>query len=77
MARLLIVDDEKNIRSHLVTFFESCGYEVRSAESGRQALELLEASPADVVLTDYRMAELNGLELLRISSATRLTLRSS
>jgi NtrC-family two-component system response regulator AlgB len=65
MARLLIVDDEKNIRSHLVTFFESCGYEVQSAENGRRALELLEASPADVVLTDYRMAELNGLELVQ------------
>ncbi len=65
MARLLIVDDEKNIRSHLVTFFESCGYDGRSAENGRQALELLAAEPADVVLTDYRMAELNGLELLQ------------
>lgn len=64
-ARLLIVDDEKNIRARLVTFFESCGYEMRNAGSGREALDLLAAAPADVVLTDYRMAELNGLELLQ------------
>jgi DNA-binding NtrC family response regulator len=64
MAKILIVDDEKNIRSSLVTFFRGCGYDVFSAENGTEALELLSTSP-DLVLTDYRMAELNGLELLK------------
>jgi two-component system, NtrC family, response regulator AlgB len=64
MAQILIVDDEKNIRNHLVTFFSGCGHEVRSADSGRGALALLAAQSADVVLSDFRMAELNGLELL-------------
>ncbi|HKV55779.1 MAG TPA: sigma-54 dependent transcriptional regulator [Candidatus Binataceae bacterium] len=64
MAKILIVDDEKNIRAGLMTFFVSCGYEVIGAESGARALELLSAAP-DLVLTDYRMAELNGLELLQ------------
>jgi two-component system, NtrC family, response regulator AlgB len=63
MAKILIVDDEKNIRSSLVSFFRGCGYEVTAADSGAAALELLANTP-DLVLTDYRMAEFNGLELL-------------
>jgi NtrC-family two-component system response regulator AlgB len=65
MAKLLIVDDEKNIRAHLTTFFEGCGHDLRTAEGGQQALALLTEEPGfDLVLTDYRMAEMNGYELL-------------
>jgi NtrC-family two-component system response regulator AlgB len=66
MAKLLIVDDEKNIRTHLTTFFEGCGHYVRAAESGQQALTLLSEEPGfDLVLTEYRMAEMNGYEILQ------------
>src|ERR1700694_3307256 len=66
MAKLLIVDDEKNIRSHLATFFESCGHQVKTAESGQQARNRLASDHGfDLMLTDYRMAEMNGLELLQ------------
>src|SRR6202045_4003274 len=65
MARLLIVDDERNIRRSLVTFFESLGHVVRAAESGTQAVAMLAETQFDLVLTDYRMAEMSGLELLR------------
>jgi DNA-binding NtrC family response regulator len=65
MAKLIIVDDEKNIRQSLSTFFKSLGHEVRTAESGPEALKMLGEAPADLVLTDYRMAEMNGLELLK------------
>jgi NtrC-family two-component system response regulator AlgB len=66
MTKLLIVDDEKNIRAHLTTFFEGCGHDVRAAEGGPQALTLLSEEPGfDLVLTDYRMAEMNGYELLQ------------
>jgi NtrC-family two-component system response regulator AlgB len=64
MARLLIVDDERNIRSSLAAFFQSLGHEVRTAGSEREARALVEESAFDLVLTDYRMAEMNGLELL-------------
>ena len=64
MARLLIVDDEKNIRANLASFFESLDHEAQTAESGRQARAMIEAAPFDLVLTDFRMAEMNGLELL-------------
>jgi two-component system, NtrC family, response regulator AlgB len=65
VAKLLIVDDEKNIRGHLATFFQERGYEVRTAESGPQALAMFSDCAADLVLTDYRMAEMNGHELLK------------
>ena len=64
MARLLIVDDEKNIRRNLAAFFESLGHAVKAAASGTEALELLGEGSFDLVLTDYRMAEMTGLELL-------------
>ncbi len=64
MAKLLIVDDEKNIRHTLAGYLESCGHQVKVAESARQALEHLAAAEFDLVLTDHRMAETNGLELL-------------
>jgi len=64
MARLLIVDDEKNIRANLASFFQSLGHEAETAESGRQARAMIEAATFDLVLTDFRMAEMNGLELL-------------
>jgi NtrC-family two-component system response regulator AlgB len=66
MARLLVVDDEKNIRQSLATFLESCGHQVRAAESGKEALATLsQQGDFDLVLSDYRMAEMNGLELLK------------
>ena len=65
MARLLIVDDGKNIRRHLATFFEGRGHEVRTADSAQQALSLMSGeSDFELILTDYRMAEMNGIELL-------------
>jgi len=64
-ARLLIVDDEKNIRLSLVRFFESLGYQVSEAENGVHARAMLTESRFDLLLTDFRMAEMNGLELLK------------
>jgi two-component system, NtrC family, response regulator AlgB len=65
MARLLIVDDEKNIRRSLETFFLSQGHSVTAAADARAALNALAGADGfDLVLTDFRMAEMNGLELL-------------
>jgi NtrC-family two-component system response regulator AlgB len=66
MARILIVDDERNIRANLATFCENCGHQVTQASSAQEALDALAvAGIFDVTLTDYRMAETNGLELLQ------------
>ena len=50
MARLLIVDDEKNIRANLASFFESLGHEAETVESGRQARAMISSGPAQAVL---------------------------
>src|ERR1700683_4301548 len=67
MAKLLIVDDEKNIRESLTNFLTGCGHQVTDAESSREALEIRANAQGqvDLVLTDFRMAEMNGLELLK------------
>src|SRR5208282_1624608 len=65
MAKLLIVDDEQNIRESLVTLFELHGHQVREAESGVKANAMLAQEQFDLVLTDFRMAEMSGLELLK------------
>jgi two-component system, NtrC family, response regulator AlgB len=66
MAKLLVVDDEKNICAALGHCFDPDSYEISFAESGRAALALMDLhGPFDVVLSDWRMAEMNGLELLQ------------
>lgn len=76
MPKLLIVDDDRNIRVSLVRTLQSLDYEVHSAESGPQALQLIESvREFDLVLSDWRMAEMNGLELLKkIKDACEKTL---
>ena len=66
MTQLLVVDDEKNIRQALGRFLESCNLRTCTADSGREALTLMDRKGAfDLVLSDWRMAEMNGLELLK------------
>ncbi len=64
MRRILVVDDEENIRLVLRTLLRRNGYEVETAESGENALELLEKFGPDVILTDVRMPKMGGLDLL-------------
>jgi two-component system, NtrC family, response regulator AtoC len=64
MRRILIVDDEENIRLVLKTLLAKQGYSVELAESGEAALEKLEKFDPDVILTDVRMPKMGGLDLL-------------
>ncbi|HME70180.1 MAG TPA: sigma-54 dependent transcriptional regulator [Myxococcota bacterium] len=65
MTKLLVVDDDKNIRRILSTFLESAGHSVQQAADAASALAALSKEPdIALVLTDFRMAEMNGLELL-------------
>ena len=70
MAKLLIVDDEKNIRLNLAALFQE--YQVQTAASGQEAMEALAADDFDLVLTDYRMAEMTGWSCCEKSSAGSL-----
>ena len=64
MSRILIVDDEKNIRRTLGMILRGEGHTVREAESGEAALEALEDAPADLVLLDVNLPGMNGIEAL-------------
>ena len=63
--KILIVDDEPEMRIALETTLQRENYQLVCAEDGKQALELFENQVFDLVLTDVRMPKLNGLELLR------------
>src|SRR5918997_1068218 len=65
MANLLIVDDEPGMRQLLSHVFGRAGHAVRAAENGAKALELLRAEPADLIVSDVKMPDMNGIELLR------------
>src|SRR5262249_45287954 len=64
MRRVLVVDDEENIRLVLKTLLKRHGYDVEIADSGESALALVDSFGPDVILTDVRMPKMNGLDLL-------------
>jgi two-component system response regulator AtoC len=64
MKRVLVVDDEENLRLVLRTFLKRQGYEVEVADNGASALAKVEAFGPDVILTDVRMPQMGGLDLL-------------
>ena len=61
--RILVVDDEPNLRRVLQAALEKSGYAVRTAENGLQALVLLQSEEADLLLTDSTMPGMDGLTL--------------
>jgi two-component system response regulator PilR (NtrC family) len=67
MSNILIVDDEQSYRQLLTLVFEGDGHTIRTATNGREALELVKAEPADVIISDVRMPDMDGIELLRAS----------
>jgi two-component system response regulator AtoC len=64
MRRILVVDDEENIRLVLRTLLKKHGFDVEVADSGEAALGLLDAFDPNVILTDVRMPRMGGLDLL-------------
>jgi response regulator RpfG family c-di-GMP phosphodiesterase len=64
MRTVLCVDDEKNILSALRRLFRAQGYEVLTEESARAGLDLLGTRAVDVVISDMRMPEMDGVEFL-------------
>ena len=62
--RILIADDEQVLRESLASLLEDEGYEVLQAPDGRKAYEIIIDEPVDLVLSDMRMPEMDGLALL-------------
>jgi two-component system, cell cycle response regulator len=64
-CRVLVVDDDFLVRSQLVALLRMDNYEVYAAGSGREAVELLQGTPCDILLTDWQMSDMDGLSLCR------------
>ncbi|WXJ88098.1 Sporulation initiation phosphotransferase F [Moorella humiferrea] len=64
MARMLVVDDQRGVRTLLQLAFQEEGYQVATAVNGRDALRQVERWRPDVVLMDVRMPVMGGLETL-------------
>lgn len=63
---ILLVDDEPNIRFVLAAILDQSGYQVDSAEDGFVALRKIQQTVPDLVITDLRMPNMNGFELLSV-----------
>ncbi len=68
-VHILVVDDDKMIRQVLQKGIQHAGYDCSEAENGKEALKILEARTVDVVITDIKMPEMDGLELTKIVKA--------
>ena len=65
MANILVVDDENSMREFLEIMLNKEGYQVATAAGGGEAIDLLKKSDFDLVITDIRMKEIDGLEVLK------------
>jgi DNA-binding NtrC family response regulator len=70
MSNILIVDDEQSYRQLLSLVFEGDGHSIRTASNGREALTLLQEEPADVIISDVKMPDMDGIEMLRAVRGT-------
>lgn len=63
--KILVVDDDVNVRGVIKTYLELANYEVSMATDGEEALEMLDCSTFDAVLTDLKMPGMDGVSLLK------------
>jgi CheY-like chemotaxis protein len=71
---ILLVEDDAAIRTTLGFFLESLGLRYLSAADGRQATKILETEPVDVLITDFQMPNMDGIELLQWCRARNMHL---
>src|SRR2546428_5964893 len=71
MARLLIIDDEKSICQLLEIAFRKDGHTVETVSSGAMAKAKIESQAHDVIVSDIRMPDVTGIELLEFARTSR------
>ena len=64
MSRILIIEDDNEVREYLESVLSRAGYEVISASNGKEGVELFREQPADLVVTDIIMPEKDGIETI-------------
>ena len=70
VGKILVVDDEPEVRLVLTEFLESRGYEVTAAGSGAEALAMVDVAKPHVVLLDVSMPDMDGMETLKRLAAS-------
>lgn len=65
MAKILVVDDERGMREFLNIMLQKEGYGVTSAGSGKEALEYISQKTFDIVITDIRMPDITGIDIIK------------
>jgi DNA-binding NtrC family response regulator len=76
MPRLLIVEDDRNTLSGLMEILQEEGYEVTGVDSGHKALRALERERFDILLTDLKMPEIDGMQLYERTQTTSPEMRT-
>jgi len=69
--RILIADDEKDIRDLFMDSLQPHGFDVQAAKDGRQAIDIIQNGHIDIVFLDIRMPGLNGVDILREIKQTK------
>src|SRR5262245_55411675 len=67
--RILVVDDERSMRELMAIVLRREGYDVLLAENGRNAIDLLGREPVDLLISDIKMPDVSGVEVLRAAKA--------
>jgi len=82
-ATILIIDDEANLRKTLAQIFSARGYSVLEADDGASAVKILLDSTPDLIISDWKMPQMGGEELLqhlrghpRLASSLRLLVQA-
>ncbi len=70
MSKVLIIEDEKNLRRSLAITLQMDGHEVIEEGSGEKGIEYLKTNPIDLVITDLRLPGMDGIEVLRQAKLT-------
>lgn len=65
MFKILVVEDDKNLRKLIVTCLEKSNYTVFETKNGEEALELMDTEYIDLIVTDIMMPEMDGYELIK------------
>ncbi len=70
MVKLLIIDDESGIVEEVKGFFEEEGYEVFTADTGKDGLDMLSKVTPDVLLLDMKLPDMSGIQILKFCKET-------
>jgi DNA-binding NtrC family response regulator len=72
--KILVIDDDESTRESLFTYLEDIGYDVREADNGLKALEIIKNYFPDLIISDIKMQGLTGIELAYIIKGLKINI---